>query len=204
MNKKVIGIYLAAGRSTRFNGNKLAASIHGRSLGSIALTESVHSLLDHIIVVINEHDSVDWLSYIKSQHYANRVSFTICSDANDGQAHSLQQGVYKANSLDDKAAIMVLLADQPFISRELLNTMITVYKQKEDYICIGLKHTNISPPLIISPVLFEEIFQLSGDMGARKMIKKYYEHCCFLPVKNRNVFIDIDTREDLNKWLDLF
>lgn len=130
MNKKVIGIYLAAGRSTRFNGNKLAASIHGKTLGSIALTEALHSLLDHIIVVINEHDSVEWLSYIYSQHFANRVSFTICNDTSDGQAHSLQQGVYQANHIDKDAAIMVLLADQPFIFRELLNTMITVYKQR--------------------------------------------------------------------------
>src|SRR5699024_11458022 len=92
----------------------------------------------------------------------------VCIRTENGQTYSLQQGLHKARAIDQDAAIMVMLADQPFVTRSQINDMIDLYQQKEDLKCIGLKHTYISPPVIITPYLFTEIFRLIGDEGALK------------------------------------
>lgn len=202
MSKKVIGIYLAAGRSTRFKQNKLTAFVQGRFLGGIALEEALQSSLDHIVVVTHPDDLLTWLPKNLKQEEKGRLFFTTSHHQKTGQAYSLRQGLDKARTINEEAAIMVLLADQPFITKQVLNFMIQVYIQKEDYTCIGLNYTHISPPLIISSDLFDEISQLTGDEGARKIIEKHYKKSLFLPVTNDKIFIDIDTQADFNKWKD--
>ena len=202
MYKKVIGIYLAAGRSTRFKRNKIKALVHGRSLGSIALTEALQTTLNHIVVVINQTDDLSWLPSSYRQHYAQKLSFTTVYHMPYGQAHSLQQGLLRANAIQRDAAIMVMLADQPFVNESILNSIIEIYRKKEDYKCVGLKHPFISPPIIISPSLFQEIYQLKGDEGARKLIEQHRHESYFLQMNTPNVLVDIDTQEDLNKWID--
>lgn len=203
MSKKVIGIYLAAGKSTRFNGSKLIASAHGKSLGSIALTEALHTSLDHVIVVIHSMDSLAWLPASFRRDYADKLSIVTCQDSEYGMAHSLQRGLHAINAMDDRAAMMVLLADQAFVTRAQLNIMIDLYQQEKDYACVGLQHTYISPPLIISRCLFSQLYQLKGDEGARRIIEGNRHASYFIKAIDPIVFIDIDTREDFDNWMDL-
>lgn len=200
MHKKIIGIYLAAGKSTRFKQDKLSVSIRDKYLGSIALKEALHAALDYVVVVMNQNKLPTWLSQDFSPYEARKLVVTVCRCSENGQAYSLQQGLHKARAIDQDAAIMVMLADQPFVTRSQINDMIDLYQQKEDLKCIGLKHTYISPPVIITPYLFTEIFRLTGDEGARKIIEKYRHESYFLSENDPKVFVDIDTQADFHKW----
>src|SRR5699024_4105300 len=135
-------------------------------------SEAVIVTMEYVVVVMNQNIVPTCLSQDFSPYEARKLAVTVCRCSENGQAYSLQQGLHKARAIDQDAAVMVMLADQPFVTRSQIYDMIDLYQQKEDLKCIGLNHTYISPTLIITPSLFTEIFRLSGHEDVRKIIEK--------------------------------
>lgn len=199
MGKKVIGIYLAAGKSARFQGNKLRAMVAGKSLGSMALIAALRSNLQEIIVVLRPEDDASWVTLSINRAEAHKLTFTKCADSMQGQSASLQHGLTLAQQRNADA-ILVILADQPFITHQLLNQYLSIYEQSECYTCIGMKSTYISPPILITSTLYPALYSLQGDEGARTIIKQQ-KKCCFLTNVNKRYYIDIDTQKDFQRWM---
>src|SRR5690625_2692859 len=110
MNKKIIGIYLAVGKSSRFGSNKLTMRFGTSPLGSVALKAILNSQLDHTIVIVRKNDGLHWLGpeYVNNE----RINVVTCQDAFRGQSSSLKCGVRVATKMNADAAI-IFLADQP-------------------------------------------------------------------------------------------
>ncbi|WP_267897395.1 NTP transferase domain-containing protein [Peribacillus glennii] len=58
---RIIGIYLAAGESKRMGLDKRSLPLNQIPLGSVALKQALYSKLHHIVVVMRNEDSSDWL-----------------------------------------------------------------------------------------------------------------------------------------------
>ncbi|MFC0560261.1 NTP transferase domain-containing protein [Halalkalibacter alkalisediminis] len=107
---------------------KLILPINGKPLGSISLEIALNSQLDKVIVVANKEDPLTWLStHVLAGH--SKCILRRCKYSSDGQAASLKCGLKTAQDLQVDA-VMILLADQPFISEKLLNRLITLVLHK--------------------------------------------------------------------------
>jgi molybdenum cofactor cytidylyltransferase len=190
----IIGIYLAAGESRRMGRDKRYLPYHQLPLGSIALKEALESHLDHIIVVTRTEDSLDWLQCKSLPDKWSRVD---CPHASEGQGFSIQCGLKKA--LEAKAnAVMILLADHPFINREVINNLIESYKTEPGcfYIAAG-KGQIPMPPVLFSSECFPYLQKLKGDQGARKIIRgELFTKGKIIDFHEPLLFFDVDTEED--------
>ncbi|PEN78898.1 xanthine dehydrogenase [Bacillus cereus] len=189
---KVAGVFLAAGNSRRMGRgiNKLCLPIGNQSIGSMALQVACDSQLDEIIIVTND---TTWISKDISR---KRLHIVPSLFAQFGQSFSLYCGIKKAETLHAEAVIM-LLADQLFITPEHINEVINRYKKNInlDYI-VSCYRNNMGPPVLFSKKNFCILKKITGDQGARSI----FNHP---DLKNRSIlygkcneFYDVDTIED--------
>ncbi len=111
---------------------------------------------------------------------------------------SLQLGVQFLK--DQVKAIMIFLADQPFVTKEVVIQMINKYHElgvRPQYAIIRPTYENIEGhPVLFDSSLFPEFHFLSGDTGGRTIIKKYRQFLHIIPFDKQIYGFDIDTPED--------
>ncbi|WP_339145926.1 MULTISPECIES: NTP transferase domain-containing protein [unclassified Sutcliffiella] len=167
----IFGIYLAAGQSKRMGCPKLSLPLGDRPLGSIALETAISSSLDSIVVVTNEHDSLSWLpSYFFLEHFKKNWIHTRCKESAQGQAESLKCGLKTAQKMQAEA-VMIILADQPFVTREIIDHIISLYKKEKPNYVASSSNGVLCPPVLFNSTLFPALYQLNGDEGARSILK---------------------------------
>ncbi|WP_439744405.1 nucleotidyltransferase family protein [Bacillus pseudomycoides] len=188
---KIAGIYLAAGNSRRMGPgiNKLYLPLQGKPLGNIALQAAISSRLSHIIVVTNEPA---WM--LKRMHREN-VHILSCPNACRGQSYSLQCGIEKAKRMNVDG-VMVLLADQPFVTAEFINKIIGCYEQNKNIHFVAASYRGVrQPPVLFTKKVFPFFKALKGDEGARAIFMKPTINGISLLSQNDKIFFDIDTWE---------
>lgn len=174
----MIGIYLAAGKSSRFGSEKLLAPIQQKPLGVYALESAIESKLDRIVVVSKENDQLLWIP--EKIHMSEKCIIKTCESSTKGLSHSLKCGLLEAEKLSADA-IIVILADQPLITSLILNQLIINFIENPGASFVGIKMKDIiTPPILIAQKLFRHIYQLQGDRGANCIIRKELENGLFI------------------------
>jgi molybdenum cofactor cytidylyltransferase len=161
-------------------------------LGSKALKAAFLSELSHIVIVTRASDSLEWLpSEYADENALKKSQVIVCNEADLGISNSLRSGLGAAELLDADA-VLVVLADQPFINAEMINKLINEYSKNpaHDYIASGDAGRK-KPPILWSRSMFPKLATLSGDEGARHGI------LVDEPLSYR--FMDADTLEDLER-----
>lgn len=198
MNRtKIMGIYLAAGSSSRMGIDKRALPLKNTTLGSMALTTALHSHLEHVIVVTELKDSLNWLDpTLWSNAMKKRWTHMPCAKSWKGQAHSIGCGLQIMESMEVGGA-MILLADQPFISVQMINNLVFQYRyllqDKQRFVAASFKGI-MRPPILFSYKLFPALMALQGDSGARKLLDRYAG--IKVEYDDEKNFFDIDTNQD--------
>ncbi|MCK6258240.1 nucleotidyltransferase family protein [Fictibacillus sp. KIGAM418] len=195
---KIVAIFLAAGSSQRMGFQKLWLRLGQKCLGNWAFRAALQSLIDHIIVVTRENDRLDWMdsSFFKSP-YRQKWSQVTCKNSVQGQSASLVAGVKKAEELLPNG-IIVLLADQPLITKEMINELILCFKKESPIAFVAACHKNcLRPPVIFSKHLAAQVKRITGDHGARHIYRnKKYLNGKIIHYNNPSLFADVDTEED--------
>lgn len=186
----VIGIYLAAGESKRMGCQKLLLPIGGMPLGSFALKTALQSSLDKVLVVTTSEDCLHWfIPQFFEPRYREKWVRVTCSKK--GQSESLKCGLKVAMKLSAKA-VMIILADQPFITTKLINALI----ETKTHNYVSSCYNGIArPPVLFKSVMFNELLKLKGDEGARKIIRDELNRGLQTEFYDKNMFLDVDTPE---------
>jgi len=105
----------------------------------------------------------------------------------------------------DSAGAVLLLADQPFVTRSLLRRMLETFEEggPRRKIVAAAHGDQVTPPVIFSKEYFRELEELRGDQGARSVIERHTGSLSLVRVRSKAVLADIDTRDDLNEALRL-
>ncbi len=181
----IIGTLLAAGRGARFGGNKLEAEFRGMMLGLHASRTLSGFNPQHLIAV---HDP----AHAKLGKALSDMGFKLV--ANDhptaGQGHSLALAAQAALEAD-ATAMLVCLADMPFVTIDHLKRIIDA---GGDHVVASANGTTPMPPALFPRRLFTALASLSGDTGARALLK----NATVVP-GDANMLADIDTQADLNR-----
>jgi len=198
---KIAGIYLAAGNSSRMGSHKLKLPIGTMTVGSLALETALKSSLDVIYIITKETDEVEWLPTEMKSH--NKCIIMPCPSAYEGQAESLKWGIKQAqtNQMD---AVLVMLADQPFITVQMLEEMMTCMKNNPTckFVATTIEQT-IIPPVLLSSSMYPELLTLRGDVGAKALLQgDSLQNGHVLPCADQRLVFDVDTPEDYQLLLN--
>ncbi|MGE8077709.1 nucleotidyltransferase family protein [Peribacillus loiseleuriae] len=195
----LVGIYLAAGKSSRMGRSKLNLPVEHQWLGSMAFRAALESKLDVNIAVTQKGDSLQWLApFSKNKGWR----YLECLAADRGQSASLQAGVRVADEMG-AAGVIVLLADQPFVTSKMINQLVDEFESSHIVSYIACSHEGmLKPPVLFARSLFPLLMELTGDQGARAIIRgEMKEQGKQIEVANAIHFLDIDTEEEYQSLL---
>jgi nicotine blue oxidoreductase len=188
----VSAILLAAGDGSRFGGGKLLAEFGGRPLVLAALDALAEAPVEETVVVIGAEAG-------KMRRICEPCDARIVENADweRGQATSVLAGL-RALGEEARAAV-VLLGDQPLVGAEVVGRLAASYEEgaKVAVATYGGRRRN---PVLFSrevwPLLEEE---LTGDEGARFVLRRHPELVVEVPCDGVGDPADVDTREDLRR-----
>ena len=87
-----------------------------------------------------------------------------------------------------------MLCDQPFVTSNLLNELLTAHHNTgKPIVACGYDNT-YGPPVFFQRSLFPELLQLKGDVGARGVIRQHPDDVEVIPFPEGT--IDVDTEAD--------
>jgi molybdenum cofactor cytidylyltransferase len=191
--RRVAGIVLAAGRSTRMGGpNKLLAEVGGRPLVRIAAEQALASRARPVVVVTG-HQRGEVEAALKGLD----VTLVHNPDYAEGLSTSLKAGIAALPAEVDGA--IVCLGDMPQVDAGLIDRLIGAFDPERGALVvvptIGGKRGN---PVVWSRRFFADLAKLEGDVGARHLIGSYPEAVVEVPVTGRGALIDVDTPDALS------
>lgn len=200
--RSVIAVVLAAGLSRRFGSttNKLLCLWKGRPIISHTVGEIIASGVSRVVVVVG-HQGEEIARALDGQ----KVELVKNRSPADGMSSSLIAGLQRINEGDRPDGVMVCLGDMPLIKSSLIADLIGQFSRHRDLLSIWRPLYRDAPghPIIFSSGLFDELFGIEGDIGARDIIESNSHLVHFLPVKNKSVLFDVDTENSLNQLISL-
>jgi len=190
---KVIGILLAAGFSTRFGTNKLLAPLpaegpDGGAPVAVAAARHLAEALPGPVAVVRPR--AQKVSKLLREAGCTTV---ICKNAAQGMGASLAAGVRAAEDAD---GWVIALADMPFVPAETIRLIATALEQGAA-IAAPAHGGERGHPVGFARRFRDDLLALSGDQGARQILKTY-AHCITLyETGDCGVLRDIDVPGDL-------
>lgn len=195
--RKVAGILLAAGASTRMGALKQLLPVDGVTLVERTLTAALESRLDRLVLVLGHRaPEIETalsgfipnpkLTIVHNRHYQEGISSSLVAGIEE-IAHSHDHG-------------MILLADMPFIDYHVINLLIEGYLKAQlpmGAIKVGKRAAH---PVVFRRDLFFELKTLTGDVGARSLLKKYNDRVCLIEPGADYDERDIDDRADYRNF----
>jgi molybdenum cofactor cytidylyltransferase len=187
----ISAILLAAGAGSRFGGGKLLAPFEGRPLIEATLENLSDAPVDEIVAVLApDADPLRTLCEARGLRTVENP------ERDEGQSTSVLAGL-RAVRPGSRAAV-VLLADQPFVGAGAVGRLVAAFEDGAEVAVATYDGRRRNPVLFsrsVWPLLEEE---LSGDEGARGMLRRHPELVVEVACDGVADPADVDTREDLH------
>lgn len=126
------------------------------------------------------------------------VQRVFAEKARDGMAESIKAGV---GATPDSASFLLVLADLPEIDLQDFETMISAWKSDPSAIFQGCSAAGIpGHPVIIPAHLRSNLQDLTGDIGAKPVLKAHQTIVRQVPLPTDHAITDLDTPEAWDLW----
>ena len=188
------GIILAAGRSTRIGRPKQLIRIGDDLLLSRVIKMAIASDLEKLVVVLG-HRKGAILSSLGDEQDHPKVQIIVNDRYREGMSTSLQAGLAVVRDLFP--SIMVLLGDQPFVDTAIVNRLLGCFHRSDMEICVPVHGGRRGLPVCFRYTVFDAIVKITGDRGARDIIRDNPKRVLPVNIDNRRCFFDIDDEQDL-------
>jgi len=186
-NFKIAAVVLAAGASTRMGEPKQLLSWKSTTLLNHCLNEVVQAKIHQTIVVLGAYHQK-----IQATINQSNIQCLINKNWEKGMGSSIAL-VAQALKNKDIDGLLIVLADQPFVNTNYLNTLIKEFTPKKEQIIATNYDDTIGVPVIFDKYYFEELSLLKEKQGAKQLIHQYIQNVIkIIPDFNHQ---DIDTPE---------
>ena len=193
MKKEDIGIViLAAGASTRLGRPKQLLNFEGKTLIKRVTDTALSTGLETVVVLGSK--AIDFRKEVENFS----VEIVVNSDWEIGMSTSIKAGLVKLIKQKlSLSAVMFLLCDQPFITKDTISRLVRTQSENTKSIVACEYGDAIGTPALFTKEIFEELLNLEGDKGAKPLIEKYKDTNLSL-ISAPEAAFDIDTMEDFD------
>lgn len=181
-------LILAAGTSTRMGQPKPLLDWGGKPLIQVVVEAALTARLHPLVIVtgaarqrITAALSQSQLQFVHNPAYAS------------GQSSSLRVGI--AALPESVSAVLVLLADQPFVTPALLEQLVATWQTTAAAIVAPRYRGVRGNPVLFSRACFADLMAITGDQGARALLQSRASEITFVDFDDDRPMIDIDTPE---------
>jgi molybdenum cofactor cytidylyltransferase len=186
----IVGVLLAAGTGTRFGGRKLLHPLPDGIPVGLAALRNLRAALRQAVVVVRPGD--DELREMLAQE---GVPIVECAKAGLGMGHSLASGIAEVSDAD---GWVIALGDMPRIRPATILGVAQALEQGES-IVVPMFTGVRGHPVGISRRFRDELLGLTGDSGARGILKANTSLVRELEVDDPAILLDVDSRTDLER-----
>jgi molybdenum cofactor cytidylyltransferase len=190
-------ILLAAGASTRLGGNspKQLLLYKDKTLLRHAAETACASQCVVRVVVLGAQ-------YERFEREIDDLEVAICVNPNwqEGMGSSLRAGLESliASSVGENlTGVVVILCDQPLLTTAHLDSLIVAHTNTPEQIIASDYGERCGVPCLFPRAFFPELLSLSGDEGARQLLRKNKDN--LIAVAFSEGKFDIDTLHDWQK-----
>ncbi len=184
----VSALVLAAGPSRRMGRPKLALPVDGVPMLRRVVDAALQSRCRETVVVLGAHQEV-----YRPLLAGAAVRLVDNPEFAHGLSTSIRAGV--AALSPESRAVVILLADQPRVTSEVIDRLIDTYTREGTRIVASAYRGVVGVPVLFDAALFLELLTLEGDAGARSVIETYPQHGVAVTLEDG--WQDVDTPEDL-------
>ena len=184
----IAGLLLAAGRGRRFGADKLAAKVRGKSVirwSAEALASAVGPI--YVVVPIGSNVAGKSLSRLG-------VCFVENLARDEGMASSIRVGI--AALPTDVEGVVIALADQPFVSAEVMRSLCARWHTGDVAAVAPTYRDGRGHPVLFGRECFAALLSIRGDVGARTVLDALGDRAALIPIDD-TMPRDVDTVEDL-------
>lgn len=185
------GIIMAAGFSKRMKRDKLILDFRGLPVIEWVIKAVKASQVDTIIMVYRDDG-------IKEIGMKYGIKTVLNEHAYLGQSQSIKLGIQF--SPVETEGYMFFVGDQPFLTTDIINRLIEVFKEGKYPIVVPEYDGKRGNPVIFSAQLRDELLRIEGDEGGRSIIKKICSEVKRVHMDRNIVGKDIDTWDEYLKW----
>jgi molybdenum cofactor cytidylyltransferase len=190
---QIAAVVLAAGMSTRMGTNKLLLEITGEPLVRRVVRAAEESRARPIVVVTGRDGSA-----ISAALAGVAAKIVHNARYRDGLSTSLGTGIGEISESD---GAIVLLGDMPGITASLIDRMIAAFVPGRS-ICVATYRGKRGHPVLFDRRFYPALQSISGDIGARHVVAANEETVSEVDADDEAPLIDVDTPEDLARFLE--
>jgi len=185
----ISAILLAAGESRRMGRPKLLLKWGGSTIIEKSVDTLLASKIDELIVVLGHQAQA-----ILRKLGARRLKAVVNPQYRMGMSTSIRTGIGQVSSMSE--AILIALADQPLIERDLIDHLIDTYGRNPQGIVLPSYKGRRGHPVILDSNRYRgEMENLMGDAGCRPILERHPGDILEVPVDSEGVLVDIDSWE---------
>lgn len=193
MSVSVAAIVLAAGESSRMGRPKPLLPLNGDTFLGHLLAQLRASRVERTVVVLG-HEPGAILEAIPEV----RPLAVVNADYRLGQLSSFIAGLDAVG--DGVDAVLLCLADHPFVSASLIDELIEAYETTRLPIVIPVYEGRRGHPVLFAARLFHELRSAPRDQGARAVVRAHAAEVLEVATDEAGIVADIDTPEDYERW----
>ena len=188
-------IILAAGNSSRLGRPKQLLQFKETTLLKNTISEALKVEKSFVIVVTGSNHDL-----IEKELQSLEVTISFNPEWGIGMSSSIVKGITDLLFLNpDCEQLILTVCDQPFVTNSIFENLISEFQKTQKGIAASAYADTLGTPVLFRQKYFQELQELKGQEGAKKLIKKYTEDVVSVPFEKGN--IDIDTEEDYLKFL---
>ena len=187
-------IVLAAGGSERMGQPKQLLPLAGRPVVHHVTSALVALGLAQVIVVTGAHAEAVGAALADLP-----LKIVVNESWPEGMSSSIRTGLRALHP--DTQAVLLVLADQPALTTDLLQSLLARYRASGAPIVAPVYRGQRGNPVLFDRALFPELLAVRGDRGGRALIEKYHEQVELVVVDDPAVIADVDSPEDYSGML---
>jgi molybdenum cofactor cytidylyltransferase len=167
--EKVGGVVLAAGPSSRMGTNKLLLDIDGETVVRRAVRRAIVAQLDPVIVVLgHEAERIER----ELEGVGPTCRMVVNTDYAGGINSSLKTGI--ANLPETVDAAVVMLADMPFVSADMIASLVERYHARKRPPLVISDYDGVNaPPMLYDRALFPELQTMEGEGCGKVVVRRH-------------------------------
>jgi len=189
-------IILAAGSASRFGGIKQLLHFNNKTLLQHVIDEAVDAGAEPIVVITGAN-----ADEITRHVNDERIERVYNENWQQGMASGITAGVHKLITLNnDIENIIITVCDQPFVSAPLFRQLYQTQSEGTGHIVASAYADTVGTPALFTQKYFDALLSLTGEEGAKKIIKANENDVTTVDFPQG--IIDIDTAKDYKDLLD--